>query len=132
MTVRLAGRRAAASTKIARYRAMDLAPSPVKNRKNDQKSATAVTRQNASRYAIDEINAYIAVRDGLLEEAEQNPTGVGIERLILANNFVANCMRPTCHPYITQCLPDVDSVRELKQCHAVDAQIVKLRARLVR
>jgi hypothetical protein len=109
---------------------MDLAPSPVK--KNGQKPVTAVTRQNASRYAIDEINAYVAVRDELLEEAEQNPTGVGIERLILANNFVANCMRPTRHPYVTQYLPDVDAVRELKQCHAVDAQIAKMRARLVR
>ena len=112
--------------------AMDLALSPAKTHsKNLRKPATAVPRGDASRYAVDEINAYIAVRDGLLEEAEQTLTEASIQRLVLANTFVANCMRPTRHPYITQCLPDVDTVRELKECHAVDLRIMELRARLI-
>jgi hypothetical protein len=92
----------------------------------------SATPPNGSQYAIDEINAYIAVRNGLLKEAEQTPTESSLERLVLANNFVANCLRPTRQPYITQYLPDVDAVRELKECHAVDARIAKLRAASVR
>ena len=91
----------------------------------------SVPRPQASKYAIDEINAYIAVRDGLVGEAEQETTEASIERLVLANNFVANCLRPTGPHYLTQCLPELDSVRELKRCHAVDAQIAKLRALMV-
>jgi hypothetical protein len=113
---------------------MDLALRPRKNNsaKKDKSPLSAVTVQSANHYAIDEINAYIAVRDGLLGEAEQIPTEASLERLVLANNFVANSLKPTRAPYMTQYLPDVDAVRELKHCHAVDARIVKLRARLVR
>ncbi len=85
----------------------------------------------ANRYAIEEIGAYIAVRDGLIEEARLETTEASIERLVLTNNFVANCLRPTRPPYLTQCLPEVDTVRELKRCHAVDLQIAKLRAQMV-
>lgn len=72
----------------------------------------------------------MAVRDGLVEEAARDTTEATIKRLVLANNFVANCLRPTRQPYITQCLPEIDAVRELQRCQAVEAKIVKLRARL--
>ena len=111
---------------------MDLATKPrqraLRPRRNTDLS---VPRPQESEYAIDDINAYIAVRDGLVGEAEQETTEAAIERLVLANNFIANCLRPTRPQYMTQCLPEVDSVRELKRCHAVDAHIVKLRAVLV-
>lgn len=88
-------------------------------------------RDQASHDPADEINAYIAVRDGLLEEAEQETTELAIERLVAANQFVANCLQPARLPYIRQCLPDIEAARELKRCQAVASRITTLRARRV-
>jgi hypothetical protein len=85
----------------------------------------------ANHFAVDEINAYIAARDGLLEEAGPSPTLEDIKRLTLANDFVANCLRPVRNPYILQSLPEVDAVRELQRCHVILARIRKLQAALV-
>jgi hypothetical protein len=93
---------------------------------------TAATPPNSRQYAIEEINAYIAVRNGLLKEAEQTPSETTLDRLSLANTFVASCLRPARHPYILQYIPQVDAVRELKQCHIVEGRIAKLRATLSR
>jgi hypothetical protein len=70
------------------------------------------------------------VRDTLLGEAQQSLTQAALQRLVLANNFVANCLRPIKGPYISQCLPEKEASRELKRCASVDACIAKLRARL--
>jgi hypothetical protein len=78
--------------------------------------------------ALEEIKAYIAVRDGLLEEAEQDLTETALERVILANQFLANCLKPARLPYQAQGLPEVDAARELKRCQAVDARIATMRA----
>jgi hypothetical protein len=111
---------------------MDLALKAVqRNARTRRKTADTGTPQNSNKYAIEEINAYIAVRDGLLEEAAEDPTEATVGRLVLTNNFVANCLRPTSPAYLKQCLPEVDAVRELKRCHAVDEQIVKLRTRII-
>jgi hypothetical protein len=81
-------------------------------------------------YAVEEIGAYMAVRESLLVEAQENLTEAALQRLILANNFVANCLRPATGPYLSQCIAERDAVRELKRCASVDASIAKLRARL--
>ncbi len=110
---------------------MDLAVKSRQHVSRNRRSAdNSTARSHTSQYAIEEINAYIAVRDGLIEEAAQETIEATIERLVLANNFVANCLRPTRPLYITQCLPEIDAVRELQRCQTVDARIVKLRARL--
>jgi hypothetical protein len=88
-------------------------------------------RYQGNHDAADEINAYIAVRDGLLEEAEHEATDAAIERLVTANNFVANCLQPARLPYVRQCLPEIDAARELKRCQAVASRIAMLRARQV-
>ena len=97
-----------------------------RNRRKGGHSAT--NRPEASPYAIEEINAYIAVRDGLMAEAARDRTEASIERLALANQFVSNCLGPARQPYLSQCLPAKDAARELQRCHSVDAQIAKFRA----
>lgn len=91
-----------------------------------QKPATA-TEPVASNYAIDEINAYIAIRDNLLAEAQETATNAILRRLGLANDFVESCLKSARSPYEGQCLPESDAVRERKRCQAVRDRIVQLR-----
>ena len=79
---------------------------------------------------MEEIGAYIAVRDSLLTEAQESLTQTALQRLVLANKFVVNCLRPVRGPYISQCLAEKDAARELKRCAGVNASIAKLRSRL--
>jgi hypothetical protein len=111
---------------------MDQALNPRNRSNNYRQPATSAAPPNAGQYAIEEINAYIAVRNGLLKEAEQTPTEASLDRLTLANNFVATCLRPARHPYILQSIPNIDAVPELKQCHSIEGRIAKLRATLSR
>jgi hypothetical protein len=83
------------------------------------------------RFAIEEIDAYIAVRDSLLREAEEKPSTVTLARIKMANEFVTNCLRPAQQPYILQAYPDLDAVRALKRCHAIGTRLIKLQAALV-
>ncbi len=110
---------------------MDLATSPRSRTarahpKPDQTSA----RYQAGQSAADEINAYIAVRDSLMEEAKREMTEAAVQRLILANRFVANCLQSTGELYLSQCLPETEAVRERERCQAIDTQIGRLRALL--
>lgn len=79
-----------------------------------------------SKEAIAEINAYIAIRDDLLNEAEQIRTRAKIDSLTVANNFVATCLKPVRPPYQAQCLPEAEAVRERKRCEAVTIRIREL------
>jgi hypothetical protein len=78
--------------------------------------------------AIAEINAYIAIRDDLLAEAEQIRTRAKIDSLVVANNFVEKCLKPARPPYEGQCLPQREAVRERKRCEAVKSRIAQLYA----
>jgi len=82
-----------------------------------------------SQYAIDEINAYIAIRDNLLAEAEATTTSANVRRLSLANDFVRSCLRPAQSPYKAQYLPECDADRERKRCAAVKIRIAELDAK---
>jgi hypothetical protein len=79
-------------------------------------------------YSIAEINAYIAIRDRLLEQAEKLTTEETLDRVSLANDFVAGCLIPPRCPYEAQCLPDADAANERSRCGDVKARIAKLRA----
>ena len=108
---------------------MALATKPRQHPSRSHSSTShSAARFHASHDALEEINAYIAVRDGLLEEAEQDLTESTLKRLIQANQFVANCLKPARSPYHAQSSPEVDAMRELKRCHALDARIAKMRA----
>ena len=89
----------------------------------------SAARFHASHGALEEIKAYIAVRDRLLEEAEQGLTESALERLILANRFLASCLKPARAPYHAQSPPEADALRELKRCRAIDVRIAEMRAR---
>ena len=80
-----------------------------------------------SAYSVAEINAYIAIRDQLLAEAEELHTGTKLASTALANDFVQGCLQLARAPYEAQCLLETDAVRERKRCEAVRDRITELR-----
>jgi hypothetical protein len=80
-----------------------------------------------SKYIVDEINAYIAIRDGLMVEAEQLRTHAKLDSVIVANDFVETCLKPPRPTYKAQHLPETEAVRERKRCQAVKARVNELR-----
>ena len=81
-------------------------------------------------YVVDEINAYIAIRDIALGEAEKEPNSVNLERLRIANDFVKDCLKPARSPYEAQHLPETDAARERERCRDVRVRLSLLRAHL--
>lgn len=81
-------------------------------------------------YVVDEINAYVAIRNIALAEAEGEPTPVNLERARIANDFVKNCLKPARPLYEAQHLPEADAEREREGCKAVDVRLALLRAHL--
>ena len=77
-----------------------------------------------------EIYAYIAARNLLLRELEENPTETNLRRATSANTFAENCLRPAQPPYEAQSLPDAEAARERQHCNAVKLRLAELRARL--
>jgi hypothetical protein len=83
-------------------------------------------------HAVEEIQAYIVIRDGLLSEAEKKPTSELLRRLSIANDFVENCLKPTRSPYEAECLPEVDAAPERQRCQTVRVRVAKLGQQLSR
>jgi hypothetical protein len=81
-------------------------------------------------YVVDEINAYVAIRDIALAEAEKEPTSLNLERARIANDFVENCVKPARPPYEAQHLPETDAARERGNCQGVKVRLSLLRAHL--
>jgi hypothetical protein len=81
-------------------------------------------------YIVDEINAYVAIRDIALAEAEKDPSTINLERVRIANDFVENCLKPARSPYESQHLPETDAARERGRCQAVKVRLSLLRAHL--
>jgi hypothetical protein len=88
------------------------------------------TKPKSCDYVISEIDAFIAIRDYLLTEAEVSKTLERVNRASLANEVVEMCLRPPRHPYEAQCLPEADAIRERKHCQAAKSRIAKLHAKL--
>src|SRR5438445_1797270 len=89
--------------------------------------ATTLSPTFGSAYSVAEINAYIAIRDQLLAEAEELRTAAKLASTGLANDFVQGCLQPVRSPYEAQCLPETDAVRERKRCEAIRDRIAQLR-----
>jgi hypothetical protein len=104
---------------------MPLALSSTKPGKRE--SRPDLTPAFGSVYSITEINAYIAIRDQLLDEAEKLHTTAKIASTALANDFVEGCLKSPRPPYEAQCLPEKDAIRERKRCQRVRARIAELR-----
>jgi len=89
--------------------------------------ATTLSPTFGSAYSVAEINAYIAIRDQLLAEAEELRTAAKLASTALANDFVLGCLQPARPPYEAQFLPEADAIRERKRCEAVRNRIAQLR-----
>lgn len=76
-----------------------------------------------------EIYAYLAARNLLLREAEQNTTEVNLRRAAAANEFAESCLRPTHSPYQAQGFPETEAARERQHCSSVKVRLAELRAR---
>ena len=87
----------------------------------------SLTPTFGSVYSAAEINAYIAIRDQLLDEAEKLHSSAKVASTALANDFVEGCLKPGRSPYDAQCLSEPDAVRERERCEAVRARLEKLR-----
>src|SRR2546421_5363167 len=107
---------------------MPLAISSTKSSaKTKSRQATTLTSAFGSVYSVAEINAYIAIRDQLLAEAEELHSSAKLVSTALANDFVEGCLKPARSPYQAQCLPESDAVRERERCEAVRGRIAQLR-----
>lgn len=95
--------------------------------KSAKRETPALTPTFGSAYSIEEINAYIAIRDELVAEAEQVHTNAKLASATLANDFVEGCLKPARSPYEAQCLPESDAACERKRCEAVRIRIAELR-----
>jgi hypothetical protein len=93
-----------------------------------RESRPKLSQAFGSAYSLAEINAYIAIRDQLLDEAEKLHSTAKIASTALANDFVEGCLKPARSPYEAQCLPESDAIRERKRCEAVRVRIAELRA----
>jgi hypothetical protein len=94
---------------------------------NLRRPATGARGESSSQQAVEEINAYITVRDVLLVEAEEVTTRGRLDRLTIANEFVETCLRPARSPYEAQCLAETDAIRKRKRCASVKVRIAELR-----
>ena len=90
----------------------------------------SASSNKVSSEAIEEINAYIAVRDRSLADAERVPTRGTVDRALLANEFVETCLRPVRSPYQAQALPEAHAADQRKRCAAAKARLAQLSSRL--
>jgi hypothetical protein len=94
-----------------------------------QTPAKPVERQQA-KHAHAEINAYIAIRDQLLGEAEQIPTNSTLHRACIANDVVEIFLKPAKTPYQAQYLSENDAAGERDRCEQVKNRIAELRKKI--
>jgi hypothetical protein len=106
---------------------MPLAIISTKPAKPESRSTPDFNSSFGSVYSVAEINAYIAIRDQLLAEAEELNSNAKLASTALANDFVEVCLKPARSPYEAQCLPESDAVRERKRCEVVRDRIAHLR-----
>lgn len=99
---------------------------------NSKKNSRPPVKPASAQHVVDEINAYIAIRDELLTEAEQIMTRAKIDSVSVANDFVATCLKSARPPYDTQCLAENDAIRERRRCEVVNARIRELIALLAK
>jgi hypothetical protein len=86
--------------------------------------------RTGSKEARDEIQAYAAIRDLLLNDAEVTTTVESLRRARVANDFVETCLRPPRSPYEAQSLGQREAKRELERCCATRIRIAALEQKL--
>lgn len=103
-----------------------------KSAKHSGKGTKPANRAANSTSAAEEIEAYIAIRDGLLAAAEKAATCEMLRRVSIANDFVETCLKPARSPYETQFLPEGEAARERERCQAAKARIAQLATHPIR
>jgi hypothetical protein len=98
--------------------------------KGTKANAWSSTRNQMSTYIVDEIRAYGVIRDLALAEAERVPNSLNLQRVRIANDFVANALKPARPSYQSQHLPEDDAARERERCKAVRFRISHLKTHL--
>jgi hypothetical protein len=86
--------------------------------------------ETGSKEASDEIQAYVAIRDLLLSDAEVTTTAESLRRATIANEFVETCLRPPRSPYEAQSLEQRQAARELERCRAAQMRLATLEQKL--
>src|SRR4029079_7493366 len=76
--------------------------------------------------AITEIHAYLAARNLVLREAEENTTELNLRRGASGNELAQNCVHPARSPYEAQALPEAEAARERQHCQAVKLRLAEL------
>ena len=89
-----------------------------------------VTSKKTTSPAVPEIRAYLAARNLLLREAEENTTESNLRRATAANEFAEECLREVRAPYQDQALSEAEAERERQHCQAVKMRLAELRARI--
>src|SRR5437660_9887351 len=92
-----------------------------------RRSATTLSPTFGSAYTVAELNAYIAIRDHLLAEAEEIRTASKLASTVLAHDFVLDCLQPARTPYEAQSLAVTDAIRERQPCEIVRDRIAQMR-----
>lgn len=77
-----------------------------------------------------EINAYAAIRDLLLNDAEKTTSEETVRRVIAANDAVEACLLPLRSPYEAQFLSEIDATRERQRCLQARRRIGALQRKL--
>ncbi len=103
------------------------------SRRLQQKSAAKPTpKAPAPNPVAEEIFSFIAVRDLLLAEAEEQPTEASLHRVWMANEFAERCLEPARPPYQAQSLPAAEATFERRRCKTVKVRLAELRTRIHR
>jgi hypothetical protein len=100
-------------------------PTQSKTKKHPGTTLKPAEVKTAPKHAVEEIDAYIVIRDGLLGEAEKQPTSELLRRLSIANDFVEHCLAPPQSPYEAQSYPETDAARERERCETVKRRIAE-------
>ncbi len=82
--------------------------------------------QVGSKEARDEIEAYAAIRDLLLSNAEVTTSIESLRRAAIANELLESCLRPPRSPWQAQYLEPREAARELDRCCATKMRIAAL------
>ena len=89
-------------------------------------TSTKPVEHRSSKEAVAGINAYIAIRDMYLAEAEASTSDVTLGRVVRANEVVEICLKPARSPYEAQHLEETDAAYERERCEAAKIRIAEL------
>lgn len=103
---------------------------PKKKTSKTRSSTKSTTSGDAkpSQYILNEINAYVAIRDMRVAAAERDASPENLRQATLANDFVELCLSRPQIVYAAQYLPNASASFERERCVKIKALIAALQA----